>query len=95
MLRVFQGLFQPTCYARVARIRTLTPPRPVGTFAAILRDMADKIARRFGCEFQPTGERGVAALMVLPHAQGQMTSPIEACVAELTRYGVLPARLIY
>lgn len=58
------------------------------------RDKADEIARRFGCEFQPTGERGVVALMVLPHAQGQLTSPIEACIAELTRYGVLPARMV-
>lgn len=72
---------------------------PVGPYtnatAQEKRDMADKIARRFGCEFQPTGERGVVALMVLPHAQGQMGSPIEACVAELTYYGVLPVRLVY
>lgn len=71
---------------------------PVGPYthasAEEKRDMADKVARRFGCEFQPTGERGVVALMVLPYAQGQMVSPIEACVAELTRYGVLPARMI-
>lgn len=54
----------------------------------------DEICRRFGCEFQPTAERGVVALTVLPHAQGQFTSPIEACVAELTRWGVLPKRMV-
>lgn len=58
------------------------------------RDKADEIASRFGCEFQTTSEPGVVALMVLPRAQGQHTSPIEACVAELTRYGVLPERLV-
>ena len=72
---------------------TAIPTRPMT--AEEKRDLADKIAARFGCEFQPTGERGVVALMVRPHAQGQMVSPIEACVAELTRMGVLPARLVY
>lgn len=57
-------------------------------------ELADKIAARFGCEFQPTGERGVVALMILPHAQGQMVSPIEACKTELARCGVLPDRMV-
>ncbi len=71
---------------------TAIPTRPMT--ADEKRDLRDKIAARFGCEFQPTGERGVVALMVLLRAQGQMVSPIEACVAELTRYDVLPERMV-
>ncbi len=67
---------------------------PAPLTAQAKRDLADEIANRFGCEFQPTGERGMVALMVRPHAQGQMVSPIDACVAELTRRHVLPANLI-
>lgn len=72
---------------------TAIPTRPMTTEEK--RELADRIAERFGCEFQSTAERGVLGLMVRPHAQGQMVNPIEACVAELTRAGVLPARLVY